>query len=80
MCHADDTPRYTGRVHSQQNITRPKAGIGQRRQCRDFNQLYEWSVQHSACYDDVDDADAAPEEYFKNCQDGSRPWERMGGA
>jgi hypothetical protein len=75
MCHADDTPRYTGRVHSQANASHPQAGIGQTRKCRDYNKLYEWSIEHSACYADVEDPNAAPEEYFKKCPDGRKPWE-----
>ncbi|KAE9376454.1 hypothetical protein N431DRAFT_400640 [Stipitochalara longipes BDJ] len=74
MCHADDTPRYTGRLHTQANLSHYQAGIDQTRKCRDFDKLYEWSIEHTACYGDVG-PNAAPEEYFKNCPDGRKPWE-----
>jgi len=64
MCHADDTPRYSGRLHSQANSSHPQAGIDQTRKCRDFNKLYEWSIEHTACYGDVGPT-GGPEDFFQ---------------
>ena len=70
MCHADDTPRYTGRLHAQANVSGPQSGIGQMRKCRDFDKLYEWSLANSACYADPADPNASAEDWFKGCPDG----------
>jgi hypothetical protein len=65
FCHPDDTPRYTGRLHSQVNSKEPAAGIGQNRKCRDFNKLFEWSNEHSACYRDDGQEMTDAKDYFK---------------
>ncbi|TVY92789.1 Phenylalanine aminomutase (L-beta-phenylalanine forming) [Lachnellula willkommii] len=71
FCHADDTPRYTGRLHSQAGKDHPQAGIGQMRKCRDFNKLFEWSNEHSACYTDIGNGN--PKDYFrKDCVSASK--------
>ncbi|TVY44873.1 Phenylalanine aminomutase (L-beta-phenylalanine forming), partial [Lachnellula subtilissima] len=65
FCYPDDTPRYTGRLHSQADSKHPAAGIDQNRKCRDFDKLFEWSNEHSACYTDVGDMDGDPKAYYK---------------
>ena len=44
MCHAEDAPRYTTTGRE------PISGIGQTRQCRDWNRLKEWAQSYSACW------------------------------
>jgi hypothetical protein len=48
MCLADDTPRYTSEEHPGQS------GTNQTRQCRDWNALEDWSLEHTSCWHDVD--------------------------
>lgn len=74
-CHADDTLRYTGRMHNQTEKTEPKSGVGQYRQCVDFNKFYDWAIENSACYGLPDDPDAPMEDYYKNCPDGRVLWD-----
>jgi hypothetical protein len=47
MCSADDTPRYVP-VHATESTA--KTGVGQVRQCRDWDQLTSWAKNHSACF------------------------------
>ena len=44
ICHADDTPRFsdTSKI--------PESGVGQVRQCRNWDQLAEWAKRYDACY------------------------------
>ena len=46
-CSADDTPRM---VPQGSTAKTAKLGIGQLRQCRNWNQLASWTEQHSACF------------------------------
>ena len=69
MCHADDTPRYSG-------MGQPTgfSGLGQVRMCRDWTQLRRWGREHSACwrYNDGDDAeDQDTLERYRFCPEGS---------
>ena len=48
ICHADETPRYTTPTAD------PVSGIGQLRQCRDWNKLEAWAKKHSGCWRYVD--------------------------
>lgn len=54
MCFADDTPRYTALDHPG------KSGLGQKRQCRDWDQLERFANDHTSCWrvinpnDDID--------------------------
>ena len=78
MCHADDTPMYTGRLHKNVLTDHPKAGIGTFKTCRDWNVLVTWARAHSACYRPIHRADGDFDEIerYKFCPDGSRPWEQ----
>ena len=77
MCQGDDTLRYFGRLHDQAHEEKPHAGVGQKRQCRDFNKILEWVNDNSACYKPVNfsDPDYPILERYKYCPDGSTPWE-----
>lgn len=100
-CNADDTPRYTGHLHAQENSTKFFSGIGQTRQCtfysirvrafrasqaltcffpsgRDWNQLREFAIENSACYRRPLDHYVPLIDRYKNCPDGSKPWEKQG--
>lgn len=44
ICRADDTPRYTT------SDRQPVSGIGQERQCRDWDKLERWAQENTACY------------------------------
>jgi hypothetical protein len=76
MCHADDTPRYTGRLHDQANEEEPFGGVGQPRMCRDWDKLMDWATENSACYRWVpDDTPGFTEkDRYKSCPDGTEPW------
>ena len=76
MCNADDTPRYTGRVNEQASAEHATSGIGQTKMCRDFNQLEQWAVEHSACYKPIDVYnDSFPRiERYKFCPNGEKLW------
>ena len=50
ICHADDTPRYTT------NATEPVSGIGQKRQCRDWNRLEVWVKHFEGCWRYLDES------------------------
>lgn len=43
ICDADDTPRWTGYGDMI-------SGVGQVRQCKDWNTLNAWAKEHTACY------------------------------
>ena len=76
MCHADDTPRYTGRLHDQVSEKFPFAGLGQERMCRDWFKLIGWATENSACYRWIpDDTQGFKEEdRYKSCPDGKVLW------
>ena len=74
MCNADDTPRYTGKLHAQENATTLFSGIGQNRQCRDWKQLREYALEHSACYRRPLDKYEPLLDRYKHCPDGSEQW------
>ncbi|KAL4954954.1 hypothetical protein BDW69DRAFT_183019 [Aspergillus filifer] len=63
LCDADDTPRATER--RKEVVT----GLGQYRQCRDWDALEEWAKRHTACYKrPVNGDDGLPVlERFKHC-------------
>ena len=44
ICHADDTPRYTTKGATL--VT----GLGQERQCRNWQKLQTWASERGACY------------------------------
>ncbi|MCJ1451722.1 hypothetical protein MMC28_002062 [Mycoblastus sanguinarius] len=52
ICNADDTPRYTG-------LDQPSrfSGLGQVRQCRDWNRLEAWAEEHTACFRYINSTD-----------------------
>jgi hypothetical protein len=77
MCHADDTPRYTGRRHDQANEKDPFGGVGQPRMCRDWDKFMDWAEENSACYRWVpgDTPGFTEQERYKSCPDGSTFWE-----
>ncbi|EPE36852.1 hypothetical protein GLAREA_09015 [Glarea lozoyensis ATCC 20868] len=76
MCNADDTPRYTGRLNEEAGRDHPVSGIGQQKLCNSWDKLYEFAIEHSACYRPVNMSDPHfPElERFKFCPDGKRVW------
>jgi len=77
MCHADDTPRYTGRLHDEEGEEEPFGGVGQVRMCRDWGGLMDWVEGNSACYRWVEGGGEGftEKERYKSCPDGSEPWE-----
>lgn len=78
ICDADDTPRYTGHLHAQENSTMLFSGTGQTRMCRNWDKLREWSMEHSACYKRSTDHYVPLLDRYKNCPDGSTPWAQKG--
>lgn len=48
MCHADDTPRYSGYSNKE------ASGVMQTRMCRSWDKLEAWTRDHTAFYRDVD--------------------------
>ena len=66
LCHADDTPRYTG--YSKKEVS----GVLQTRMCRSFDKLEAWARAHTACYRDIgrDVKDFPRIEKYKFCPDG----------
>jgi hypothetical protein len=72
ICNADDTPRYTG------NTDHVSSGLGQARQCKDWNKLEQWAKENSACYKHIDpfNGDMPQRERFKFCPNGEKPWLR----
>ena len=75
ICHADDTPRYTT------NTTEPVSGIGQKRQCRDWNRLEVWVKHFEGCWRYLDEsADRRPQlERYLFCSKDSPYYARMKG-
>jgi len=69
ICHADDTPRVTGDVSG-------RTGLDQERLCKDWSKLETWAKENTACF-----IEPTPEnpvkgfDQYKNCPDGSKPWE-----
>ncbi|MCJ1371185.1 hypothetical protein MMC20_002400 [Loxospora ochrophaea] len=76
MCNADDTPRYTGRLHDQAAEKEPFGGVGQPRMCRDWEKFMNWATENSACFRWVpDDTPGFTEkDRYKSCPDGSVFW------
>jgi hypothetical protein len=76
MCNADDTPRYTGSLNAEAGKESPTSGIGQQKMCNDWDKLFDFAVEHSACYKPVNTSD--PEfpviERYKFCPDGKVMW------
>lgn len=79
ICNADDTPRYTGRLHAQANSTLIFSGVGQTRQCRDWDQLRKHAIENSACYQRPTDKYVPLLDRYKHCPDGSEPWKDVEG-
>jgi len=77
MCHADDTPRYTGRLHDQANEKDPFGGVGQPRMCRNWDKLMDWAKENSACYRWVPDDTLGftEKDRYKSCPDGRTFWD-----
>ena len=77
MCQADDTPRYTGRLHDEAGEILPVSGIGQPRMCRDWDNYMSWVMENSACYLWIpDDTPGFKErERYKTCPDGRVMWD-----
>ena len=74
-CYADDTPLYTGALNAQKGKRVADPGIGQVRMCRDWDEIRQFSIQNSACYDAVAGGIDGPEiDKYKFCRDGSKPW------
>lgn len=76
-CTADDTPRYTGRLHDESKHAEPSSGTGQIRMCRDWNKLRQFALDNSACYRRPIDHYIPLLDRYKNCPDGSKPWEEL---
>lgn len=78
-CNADDTMRYTGRLHAMKdaNTTGVYSGVGQTRMCRSWDKLRDFAAEHSACYRRPTDHYVPLLDRYKNCPDGSKPWEDM---
>ena len=75
ICNADDTPRYTGRLHSEAGHDKVSSGTGQIRMCRDWNKLRQFALDHSACYKRPLDHPISLLDRYKYCPDSSKPWE-----
>ena len=75
ICHADDTPRYTT------NTSESVSGVGQNRQCRDWNKLEVWVKQFESCWRYLDEsADRRPQlERYLFCAKDSQYYKRMKG-
>ena len=81
MCNADDTPRYTGSLHTQKNFAanRVSSGTGQVKMCKDFNKLHAFGVEHSACYQRNFSHEEPLLDRYKHCPHGSQPWLKLDG-
>lgn len=77
MCQADDSLRYTGRLHAQSEAIIPHSGIGQERMCRDWGKLRDWTQENSACYKpvNIEDPDFKVKDRYKYCPDGKVYWD-----
>jgi hypothetical protein len=47
ICHADDTPRYTGLSKNE------APGMMQSRMCRSWDKMEAWARSHTACFRDM---------------------------
>ncbi|KAG6006826.1 hypothetical protein E4U21_006633 [Claviceps maximensis] len=75
ICAAEDTARYTGHLHAQENKTEGvPSGVGAIRICRDWSALRQFALGHSACYHRPLDRWTPLEDRYKRCPDGSTPW------
>ena len=74
-CNADDLPRYTGRLNNEAGNSAVSSGTGEIHMCRDWNKLREFAVKNSACYRRPSDHNVPLIDRYKNCPDGSKPWE-----
>lgn len=66
ICFADDMPRYTSAEDGGD------IGAGQRRMCRSWSKLDEWSLQHTSCWRDInpfEDTDTLLR--YRYCPEGS---------
>lgn len=66
ICHADDTPRYTGEDQGNQS-----SGFHQQRTCRDFSKLERWAEERTACYRFLDNSVYDTLDRHKFCPEGS---------
>lgn len=66
MCHADDTPRYTGFTNGE------KPGMMQMRMCRSWDKMEAWARSHTACFRDMSqDNEGFPiMNWTNNCPNG----------
>lgn len=66
MCHADDTPRYSG--YSKKEVS----GVMQTRMCRSWDKLEAFARDHTACYRDIGrGVEGFPQiEKYKFCPEG----------
>ncbi|KAG6119941.1 hypothetical protein E4U13_007108 [Claviceps humidiphila] len=75
ICTAEDTARYTGHLHAQENKTDGvPSGVGAIRMCRDWDALRRFAREHSACYYRPLDHWIPLADRYKRCPDGSKPW------
>ncbi|KAG6268286.1 hypothetical protein E4U49_007394 [Claviceps purpurea] len=75
ICTAEDTARYTGHLHAQENKTDGvPSGVGAIRACRDWDALRRFAREHSACYYRPLDHWIPLADRYKRCPDGSEPW------
>ena len=77
MCHADDTPRYSGRVTPEVAKENPHGGYGQERMCRDWDELMKYMMEYHACYHKVPSDTPGFKEIdnYKRCPDGRVLWD-----
>ncbi|KAL9108291.1 MAG: hypothetical protein Q9227_006888 [Pyrenula ochraceoflavens] len=76
VCQADDTPRWTGKLHGQEEAVRPVSGVGQVRMCRDWGRLEGWARENSACFKRRPgvDEELPLKERYKYCPGGEVYW------
>ncbi|KAF4631667.1 hypothetical protein G7Y89_g6468 [Cudoniella acicularis] len=81
VCHADDTPMYTGRLHKNVFEEHPRASVGTFKMCRNWSALVSWARARSACYRPVHwfEQEFDETERYKFCPDGSTPWKQAEG-
>ena len=73
-CNADDLPRYTGALNAEAGHPTASSGTGEVRMCRDWSQLREFALKHSACYRYPQDRHVPLLDRYKFCPDGNKPW------
>ncbi|KAL9623030.1 MAG: hypothetical protein Q9160_002749 [Pyrenula sp. 1 TL-2023] len=79
ICKADDMPRYTGRRNAQADVMDPFSGVGQKRMCRDWDQLTKWAIERTACYGRAgNNAETPLLDLFTQCPDGTVPGQGRG--